>query len=366
MDDHAIQQAYAALGVEPGQPLQVVEKAWMRKNFALIKAGDETGRARLKTQVDALIAHLKMREDATKAAGADENSPEARRSRADAFAVEHAKKDPGFWKAQEKQEWEDSPWNPANLESWPVRVVMPPFLVGFAWLLHQTGLKPLLFGATVWLHEFGHATMAWLSGYRALPLPIGWTNIEPEKSSFVYFGIIFLAGVFAVAGWKERKVWPLVLTAILLPVQYCLTWKMPEYRTDMWIKFAGIGGEFVLGALVMALFFVHLPDKFKWGWTRYFFFMLAAVCFTGSYQKWRDIQRGTDEIPYGSAIHGEDDENGDMNALRHEYRWKEWEITRAYNGLATACATFLGLTWLVFALRIDRWAGNQVARLWPE
>ena len=55
-----------------------------------------------------------------------------------------------------------------------------------------------------------------------------------------------------------------------------------------------------------------------------------------------------------------------MNSLRHEYRWKEWEITRAYNGLATACATFLGLTWLVFALRIDRWAGHQVARLWPD
>jgi hypothetical protein len=361
-----MQQVYAELGLPAGAPLRDVEAAWMRKNFALIKAGDEAGRAAFKARVEALTAHLKALEDAAKAAGVAENSPEIRKERADAYAVEHAKRDPGYWKAQEKMAWEDSPWNPANLESWPVRVALPPLMAGFAWLLHQTGLKPLLFGATVWLHEFGHATMAWLSGYRALPLPIGWTNIVPEKSNFVYFGIIFLAGVFAVAGWKERKAWPIVLTAVLLPIQFYLTWKMPEHRTDMWIKFAGIGGEFVLGALVMAMFFVHLPDKFKWGWTRYFFFMLAAVCFTGSYQKWRDIQRGDDEIPYGSAIHGEDDENGDMNALRHEYRWKEWEITRAYNGLATACATFLVLTWLVFALRIDRWIGHQIARLWPE
>jgi hypothetical protein len=35
----------------------------------------------------------------------------------------------------------------------------------------------------IWIHEFGHATVAWWSGHRALPLPIGWTSVSSAEGT---------------------------------------------------------------------------------------------------------------------------------------------------------------------------------------
>ena len=61
----------------------------------------------------------------------------------------------------------------------------------------------LLFGIKIWFHELGHATIAWLAGRQALPLPIGWTSYNPTTPAtneqgtplsqyFMYVHIIFL------------------------------------------------------------------------------------------------------------------------------------------------------------------------------
>lgn len=259
----------------------------------------------------------------------------------------------------------DGGFDPTSFDSRAVNLVALPAIVGLAWLLQVTPLVGFLRGFHIWIHEFGHATVAWMSGYRALPLPIGWTNVAPEKANFVYFGVLFLLGVLAWAGWRERKVWPILLAAGLAPLQAWMTWRLPEHRYEAWMAWAGIGGEFYLSAAMLALFFVHLPDKFRWGACRYVCAFLGASTFLNVWLFWRKVAAFEELIPYGSMIHGEEDGGGDMNILRL-HGWKETEITASYVTLGWACIAVVVGVWLVFVLRLDRPIGAAVARLWPE
>lgn len=242
--------------------------------------------------------------------------------------------------------------------------LVPPIVAGLGVLVSQTFLSFLLQGFYIWVHEFGHATVAWLTGKRALPLPIGWTNIGSERSHFVYFGILVLLAVLFIAGMRERKPWPMVIAVFIAVLQYYMTWKMPESVATMWLAFGGIGGEFYLSAAMMALFYVELPNKFRWGACRYFFLFIGAGTFFRFYILWKQIKRGEEAIPMGSMLHGEEDAGGDMNTLHGDYGWTNREIIHTYNNLADACLLALVIVYLAFALRLHHlpaWIRAQVA-----
>lgn len=117
-----------------------------------------------------------------------------------------------------------------------------PVVILIAIGINQTAFVNLLVGFHIWIHEFGHAIVAWMSGYRALPLPIGWANIESTKSNFVYFGILFLLAVLFSAGWKERKPWAMVIAVAIAPIQAYMTWVLPDHKYELWTHWGGIGG----------------------------------------------------------------------------------------------------------------------------
>jgi len=123
-----------------------------------------------------------------------------------------------------------------------------------------------------------------------------------------------------------------------------------------WSAFGGVGGEFYLSTLFMMFFYVQLPDKFRWGGCRYVFFMLGATAFLNIYLRWRDIYHGLEEIPFGSMINGEDDQGGDMNKLMDGFGWTKFMIRRNYLLLGNGCLIALGVTWAVFALRLNKLA----------
>ena len=205
----------------------------------------------------------------------------------------------------------------------------------------------------MWIHEFGHATIGWMTGHRALPLPIGWTPIAPEKSLFVYGGVLFLLGLFFLAGARERKIWPMIFAVALAALQAFMTWRLPETTAEMWISFGGVGGEFYLSAAMVGLFYFRLPKKFRWGGCRYFFLFIGAGSFFQTFTMWWKISRGEEGIPYGSMIHGEEDAGGDMNGLHGEFGWSQHDIIHTYHHLGNAClAGMIGL-YVCFALRLD-------------
>lgn len=242
----------------------------------------------------------------------------------------------------------------ASYDSPVVNAMAPPVVAGLAILFTLSPLGFLLQGFHVWVHEFGHATVAWLTGRGAVPLPFGWTNVESERSILVYAGIPLLCAALGAAGWRERKVWPVVLSAALIAAQLYMTWVLPEDSGHKWMIFGGVGGEFYLAAAMMGLFYFEFPDGFKWGGCRYFFLFVGASSFFESYSLWYKIKHGLEDIPFGSMINGEGDGGGDMNILRDQYLWSQHQIFNTYYHLGNACLVALLLIYLYFNLRLDR------------
>ena len=189
-----------------------------------------------------------------------------------------------------------------------------------------------------------------MSGYKALPLPLGWTTISPTKETFAHWGILFLLSVFFVAGWKERRIWPLILAPVIALAQVWMTWIVPDWRSEMWKDFAGGGGEFHLSALMVGAFFIDLPDKFRWGACRYLFLFIGARCFLESYHMWQEIEAGREDIPLGTMTRGEDDEGGDMNKLHQGWGWPRQKIIQSYTIPANTCIWAVAAIYFLFNL----------------
>ncbi len=209
----------------------------------------------------------------------------------------------------------------------------------------------------------GHASIAWLSGRPALPVPFGWTNLQHEKSFVLYFGVLLALGALALAGWRERKVWPIALAAALLAAQTYMTWFLSEDRAHLWMIFAGVGGEFYLSAAMVGLFFFELPEKFKWGGCRYVVLFVGTATFFESFTFWKRVKHGLEGIPYGSMINGEGDGGGDMNILVNEYHWTQHRVILTYNHLADACLMLVVVVYAIFNFRLNRLFHPLLVRL---
>ncbi|WP_008314892.1 hypothetical protein [Leptolyngbya sp. PCC 6406] len=220
----------------------------------------------------------------------------------------------------------------------------------------------LLFGIKIWFHEFGHATVAWLAGRRALPLPLGWTAVDPTRSLFVYFGLLILFGLLFAYGRKEQHRWPMILAVVLMVMQFAMTWLMPAQTFDMLLSFGGIGGELYLCALLMVSFYFPLPQYFRWDFYRYPVVLGAAFCFWGQFWLWKQIVRFQASIPWG-AMWGDPD-HGDMNRLANIHHWTPGQIMGTYNAIANLCLIAILGVYLYFFWKYNRQMLFALSQRW--
>jgi hypothetical protein len=384
MNEVELAECHAALGVPPGVTLEELEREFMKKNFALIKgksgAADEPNpaldsqRSVLRAAYEKLAEHLREKQRQAEAAAPRKRPqltappmagrpPPTRPPMTPLIAPPMAPKTLITPPVVTPRDPADDEFILFRFDNWKVNVLVPPLLLGLVLLVNLSPLSFFLGGFHVWMHEFGHATAAWLCGFRATPLPFGWTPVEPVYSPFVYWGLLLMFVILFLAGWKERKAWAMVAAVALAGVQYYMTWRMSELRQEFWWSaFGGVGGEFYLSALFMMFFWVQLPEKFKWGACRYVFFLIGASAFLNIWLRWRDIYHGLEEIPFGSMINGEDDKGGDMNKLMDGFGWKKFDIRRNYLLLGYGCWAALGVMWALFVLRLNKVADAVAGR----
>ncbi|NDJ17315.1 M50 family metallopeptidase [Myxacorys almedinensis] len=231
--------------------------------------------------------------------------------------------------------------DPYSFENRNINTLAFPVALIFAWITNVTPLKILFRSTHIWIHEVGHATVAWLAGRKATPLPFGWTNIEEARSLFVYGGILVLLGLLFWAGKREGKPWLMGLAIGFAALQFYMTWLMPTDAYEMWLSFGGIGGEFYLSTLLMAGFYVPLPDRWRWDFWRYFVVLGAANTLWSSFLQWHQIKIGNDTIPWGTLFGGGGDAGGDMNQLSLVYGWSDQQIINTYSQLGNTCLIIL-------------------------
>ncbi|WP_121968879.1 hypothetical protein [Leptolyngbya sp. BC1307] len=229
--------------------------------------------------------------------------------------------------------------------------IFPGLLLAAALLNSVEMIKLLLFGIHIWIHEFGHATVAWLGGHQATPLPFGWTNIGEERSLFVYFGVLTLFGLLFWTGAKEQRRWPMGLAIALTVIQFFMTWVISADTFDMLLSFGGIGGEFYLSTLLIIGFYLPLPAYWRWDFFRYPAVLLAGFTFLGSLWQWRQIDRGLADIPWGTLFGGSDHIGGDMNQLHIVYGWSDQQIIDTYNSIGSVCVVAILSVYIYFFIK---------------
>lgn len=237
-----------------------------------------------------------------------------------------------------------------------------PIMMGIAVLTNAGFLSMPFLPMRIWIHEFGHATMAWLAGRHATPLPWGWTNVGEARSLFVYFGILVLLGLLGWTGWKERKPWSIGIAIGLGVMQFFMTWILPTETYEMWLAFGGIGGEFYLSTLLMVSFYFRFPEYWRWDFWRYVVSIVAAHTFWSTFTRWHNIRVGQEDIPWGSMLFGDGDAGGDMNQLSAGYGWSDSQIINTYNGLGTFCLFVLFSLYCFFLLKNRRWILSVLSR----
>ncbi len=239
-----------------------------------------------------------------------------------------------------------------NVFGWPVLLLLGMLmnalpLVGF-----------LLRGIKIWLHEFGHATIAWLAGRRALPLPFGWTSVALDRSIFVYLGLLCLFGLLFWTGKREQQRWPMVLAGILALVQFWFTWLLSESQFETLLAFGGIGGELYLCTLLMASFYFPLPASWRWDFYRYPVVLGAAFTFWGQFWQWHLISQGLEDIPWGSMW----GDFGDMDNLS-DAGWSDQQIISTYTTLSHVCLIALFSIYIYFGIQQNR---HYLFALWQR
>ncbi|MBE9114080.1 hypothetical protein IQ273_32465 [Nodosilinea sp. LEGE 07298] len=212
----AIARAYQELGLEPGSSLAQVEAVYFKRRAVLLRQGDRAALEPLKWAFTTLKAHLEHEEAASSLAVQEpatvSRSGLAQRSRLSTPA---------------RPIQPDAP-DDTDILAFDNRysngLIFPVLLLAGMLMNAMPIVNALLWGIKIWVHEFGHATVAWLAGRRAIPLPIGWTSVDPRRSLFVYLGILVLLGLLYWAGRREEKRWPVVLAITLAIVQFFMTW----------------------------------------------------------------------------------------------------------------------------------------------
>ncbi|MEZ4390528.1 MAG: zf-TFIIB domain-containing protein [Polyangiales bacterium] len=212
-----------------------------------------------------------------------------------------------------------------------------------AWALRASMFaKIVLGGARIPLHELGHATAAWLSGFNAVPVPFGVTWISRERSLAM---VALLAAGLGAAIWRLARArafaWA-ALFAALLGTQAVMTGVISAPARQLAITFAGSGGELVYAALLVALFHARLPARLRWDQARWIALAIGAFILLDKTLDWRAARYDDDLIPWSSVM-GQD---GDMQRLERDHGWTPWIISTRYALLAHACCAAAVASWL--------------------
>lgn len=194
-------------------------------------------------------------------------------------------------------------------------------------------------GISMETHELGHAVVNWLGGRIAVPLPM--ITIIPSLERSYLFAVTVLAGIawLAKTAWEENCRFVAALCAAAFLLQLRLTFARPDVL-EFWVAFGGLGGECVIPALLIALYFQPLPRAARWPVYRVFFLLLGMCVLAASVRRWRDANADFMNVPWGSFWGGD----GDVEAMISG-GWTVNVLVKVYLRLAWTCAAAAAMAW---------------------
>jgi hypothetical protein len=202
------------------------------------------------------------------------------------------------------------------------------------------------------LHELGHAITAWFHGVLAMPLPLV-TVMGQSRSELGYAIPMAFVALLAWRAWRTRlPVWLILALTVATGTAACTF--VSERTRHLLIAASGVGGEFVLGTLLVTVALYKLSDKPSWNSGRLVLLTTGMLSLVPAWSRWNDVSRGLEPFPIGSAIGGEN--VGDMNELLAA-GYSQPQLIAHYLQLGRWCLLFVVVNWV--------WRATQI-KLRPE
>jgi hypothetical protein len=207
------------------------------------------------------------------------------------------------------------------------RILALPLALLFARLVARSPLGML----AMFLHESGHAITAWLTGRWAVPLL--WVTMHGQERSWGIVAAVTAAILFSgYLAWNAQRWGWLCVAGAMLIVQIIFL-NLPAEST---IVFGGDGGAFVLGTVLMAMFYVPRESAIRKGWgLRWGLMFIGAISFMQVFLTWSGP---IDDIPFGEI---EGVNLSDPSLLTTVYGWSVTQMIDRYMRLATLCFVVL-------------------------
>jgi uncharacterized membrane protein (UPF0136 family) len=227
----------------------------------------------------------------------------------------------------------------ARLRAWAI-----PVALGGSFLLVATGPGRFLVRVflSMWVHEIGHATAAWLCGFPAFPGP--WLTPMAQSRSLLFGLIVLLA--LAVAAYRAFRAERIRLCAALgvgLALHLFCTLALSVSRAKEFVIFMGDGGCLVLGSLLMLTLYAPEDSSLKRGWLRWGFLAIGAAAFADAFAQWWASRTDFDRIPFGM---NEGAGLSDPSVLSENFSWSTDQIVHRYVALGCVCLAVVAVAYV--------------------
>lgn len=153
-----------------------------------------------------------------------------------------------------------------------------------------TGFDIFVYATTgMWMHELGHAIVAWLSGFFAIALPFVTLQPSEDRSFLVTVVVLGAIGALAFYGYRKRR-WALLgFSGVLVATQALLTLSVNPAQATEWVIFSGLAGELALPTALVVAFYQRLPAR--WDFWRYPALAASGVTLVRGLFLWIGVRR---------------------------------------------------------------------------
>lgn len=240
----------------------------------------------------------------------------------------------------------------ARLRTWAI-----PAALAAASLLVATGAGHFLVRVfcSMWVHEIGHATAAWLCGFPAFPGP--WLTPMAQSRSPLFALVVFLAlGFAAYRAFRAERIRLCAALGVVIALQLFCTLALSDSRAKQLVIFMGDGGCLVLGSLLMLTVYAPEDSALKRGWLRWGFLAIGAAAFNDVFAQWWASRTDFDRIPFGM---NEGAGLSDPSVLSETFGWSTDQIVHRYVALGCACLVLVVVAYVrgLIRARSDQAAG---------
>jgi hypothetical protein len=202
---------------------------------------------------------------------------------------------------------------------------------------------------TMPVHEMGHASVAWLCGYMAIPTL--WRTHVPDTRGFL--APLLLMGGMGWLAWRAWRAENLPLTGLcgaVIALALVGTLLLKPATTKMLITFGGDGMGMVLAVVLMSSFYFGKGTQLYTGSLRWGFMAMGAAAYVDIFAVWAGARRDYGKIPFGEM---EGTGTSDATRLVDDFGWSPDQLVQRYFTLGLCClaATVAVYAWGVWRAR---------------